>query len=215
MHLLRRTPANDMLIRRMPYQNLPSRRNPSFFGRDAELDILSSVLRPRDPPTKLSVCCLYGLAGAGKTQLALEFANRYLDDYEAVLWVSANTPAKLSESFTALARGIGLADPSIQHPDQLKDAVKRWLIKTSRTSMETPKSSCFRISVETLPSLGTVANIQSIVRSRWPVGTLASHLRQCKRTKCDRSILATGIPRFHYHHQSVCRLGLPLPGHFR
>lgn len=127
--------GNNMLFGKLPFQNLPERQNLSFFGRERELGLLEDALHPNSLPTKLASCCLHGLAGAGKTQIALQFAYQHSDTYQAVLWAAAETPNKLAESFNAIAHGIGLADESVQHPDQLKEVVKRWLFNTSRRGM--------------------------------------------------------------------------------
>jgi hypothetical protein len=65
--------------------NLPFRRNPLFTGRGSQLEQLAQLLKEN-----YSVA-LSGLAGIGKTQLALEYAHRcYVAKvYQAVFWVSA------------------------------------------------------------------------------------------------------------------------------
>ena len=122
-----------MLLNKVPYQDLPVIRNQAFFGRAAELDQLAAFLDPGAVQARDLVCAsLYGLAGSGKTQLALEFAHRHLHAYDVILWVAAETPLKLAESFNRIAHGLGLADESLQHSDQLREAVKRWLCAASK-----------------------------------------------------------------------------------
>lgn len=123
-----------MLRANLPFQNLPATRNQSFFGRDAELKELASFVGPDKTPTaQTQVCaCLHGLAGSGKTQTALEFAHKYSDAYDAVLWVAAETALKLSESFGSIARRLGLADETVQNAVRLRELVKRWLLAASR-----------------------------------------------------------------------------------
>ncbi|KAJ4386491.1 hypothetical protein N0V93_009388 [Gnomoniopsis smithogilvyi] len=120
-------PTDSMLLEQPSYYNLPVRRNPAFFGRVEELRRLSSIFKPQSPPKDLTCCCIYGLSGVGKTQLTLEFAHRQIGNYEAILWVPAETPVKISQAFTAFSRALGLSDDSLQHADQLKDLVMRWL----------------------------------------------------------------------------------------
>ncbi|KAJ4416303.1 hypothetical protein N0V82_006833 [Gnomoniopsis sp. IMI 355080] len=120
-------PTTRMLLQQTPYCNLPTSRNPAFFGRAEELTRLSSILQPQSPPEHLTYSCIYGLSGAGKTQLALEFAYRNIRSYEAILWVSAETPGKIAQAFTTFARTLELSDPSLQHADHLKDMAMRLL----------------------------------------------------------------------------------------
>lgn len=42
---------------------------------------------------------LYGLGGIGKTQLALEYCYQYVDQFDAIFWVSAETQDKLFQDF--------------------------------------------------------------------------------------------------------------------
>src|SRR5438105_1648282 len=64
-----------------PTLNLPS-RPPLFVGREAELQQLREVLKVPG-----SAAAIAGLAGLGKTVLALEFAHRFYRDFEGVYWV--------------------------------------------------------------------------------------------------------------------------------
>lgn len=130
---------SSMLIKQLPFYNLPARRNPAFFGRLNELQRLKSVFKPQSPPKELVCSCIYGLSGAGKTQLALEYAHCHIQEYEAILWVAAETPVKISQAFTAFARGLGLCDPSLQYADQLKDIVLRWLFAKDKKGMTNAK----------------------------------------------------------------------------
>jgi hypothetical protein len=81
-------------------QNAPfaPARQPSFNGRDAELETLCTLLA--DTP---GMAVLQGAAGAGKTALALEFARRHQEDFDAVFWLTcgARTAAALAGDLAA------------------------------------------------------------------------------------------------------------------
>jgi tetratricopeptide (TPR) repeat protein len=64
-----------------PVVHLPQ-RSPLFIGREPEIEDLRRRLK--EPG---SVAYVAGLAGRGKTTLALEYAHRYQRDYEAVHWL--------------------------------------------------------------------------------------------------------------------------------
>jgi len=68
-------------------------RQPSFSGREAELEALCARLA--DTP---GMAVLEAAAGAGKTALALEFARRHQQDFDAVFWLTCG-----SRSAAALA----------------------------------------------------------------------------------------------------------------
>jgi len=59
-------------------------RQPWFAGRDAELEALSALLA--DAPGMAAV--VHTAPGAGKTALALEFALRHQDDFDAIFWLT-------------------------------------------------------------------------------------------------------------------------------
>jgi hypothetical protein len=68
-------------------------RQPSFNGRDAEMETLCTLLA--DAP---GMAVVEAAAGAGKTALALEFARRHREDFDAVFWLTCG-----SRSAAALA----------------------------------------------------------------------------------------------------------------
>jgi hypothetical protein len=68
-------------------------RQPTFQGRDAELETLCTLLA--DTP---GMAVLESAAAAGKTALALEFARRHGEDFDAVFWLTCG-----SRSAAALA----------------------------------------------------------------------------------------------------------------
>ena len=87
-----------------PIWNVPA-RNPHFTGRTAMLDQLHERL---ESERTLAVQSLYGLGGVGKTQLAIEYAHRHVDDYDVVWWIDAEQPVLIPEQFLSLAIRLGL-----------------------------------------------------------------------------------------------------------
>ncbi|MGH3118168.1 MAG: FxSxx-COOH system tetratricopeptide repeat protein, partial [Gaiellales bacterium] len=84
-------------------------RNTNFTGRDATLRELRQRLTSGNDVAMLAV---HGLGGVGKTQLAVEYAYRYLSKYRFVAFVNAEHPDLVASQFVSLARELGLAEVS-------------------------------------------------------------------------------------------------------
>ncbi|GIG45169.1 FxSxx-COOH system tetratricopeptide repeat protein [Dactylosporangium siamense] len=85
-------------------------RNWRFTGREAELDTLRERLRGDSESTVL--VGLHGFGGIGKTQLAIEYANRYRNAYDAVWWIDADaTTVEVDEQLQQLGLRMGIPLP--------------------------------------------------------------------------------------------------------
>ncbi|NUR71633.1 MAG: tetratricopeptide repeat protein [Hamadaea sp.] len=84
-------------------------RNPEFTGREELLAELHQRLHSGQPAV---VQALRGLGGVGKTQIAIEYAHRYADEYDLVWWVNAEDPDLIGEQLAALSVRLRLADVS-------------------------------------------------------------------------------------------------------
>jgi hypothetical protein len=85
-------------------------RNPNFVGRTELLKALRGLLRTSDPDAVVRAGAVCGLAGVGKTQLAIEYAHRFAADYSLVWWVAAEQPLAIPGRLATLARRLGLAE---------------------------------------------------------------------------------------------------------
>ncbi|WAN69957.1 NB-ARC domain-containing protein [Moorena producens JHB] len=61
-----------------PPTNIANRGTPHFVGRDTQLEQLHQELQKTD---RLAICAIAGMGGVGKTELALQYALRYQDNY--------------------------------------------------------------------------------------------------------------------------------------
>ena len=112
--------------------NIPYPRNPYFTGREELLSRLAASLRSGETVGISQPLAVSGLGGVGKTQIALEYAYRYYQDYETVLWTRADTQEALISGFVVFAALLQL--PVQEERDQLKivQAVKNWLRSNTR-----------------------------------------------------------------------------------
>jgi tetratricopeptide (TPR) repeat protein len=104
--------------------NVPFARNPFFIGREDLLTRLHQQFRQRTILSQKQAIC--GLGGIGKTQLAVEYAYRFCAEYQAVLWVQADSVQTLHAGYHELAQLLQL--PEREAPAAAAaQAVKRWL----------------------------------------------------------------------------------------
>jgi CO dehydrogenase nickel-insertion accessory protein CooC1/tetratricopeptide (TPR) repeat protein len=89
-----------------PIWNVPA-RNADFTGRGATLEKLRDKLAGGGVAVVVAQA-LYGLGGVGKTQLALEYAHRFMADYDLVWWVPSERADQISLALAELARKMGL-----------------------------------------------------------------------------------------------------------
>ncbi|RKQ91491.1 hypothetical protein C8N24_1313 [Solirubrobacter pauli] len=82
--------------------NVPARL-PLLVGREGLLSDLRSRFAPAGTPI-----VLYGLGGAGKTALAIEFAHRFTADYRVAWWIDASSPERVAQGYVQLAAALGV-----------------------------------------------------------------------------------------------------------
>ena len=107
--------------------NVPFSRNPYFAGREEVLHRLAETLHTGRAAMPEQPQAISGLGGVGKTQLALEYAYRYRHDYDAVLWINAESHEALISSFAAIAQLLKLPQQHEQEQILLVWAVQDWL----------------------------------------------------------------------------------------
>jgi tetratricopeptide (TPR) repeat protein len=92
--------------------------------------------------------------GVGKTQIALEYAYRYYQDYDAVLWARADTEEALISGFVVFAGLLQL--PVQEERDQLKivQAVKHWLATHTRWLLLLDNADDLTLARDYLPPAG-------------------------------------------------------------
>ncbi len=126
---LSQLPASTARAALPPIWNIPYPRNSFFLGRDKLLEERLHTQLQAGQTTALSQSpqAISGLGGIGKTQLAVEYAYRYHQDYEAVLWARAETREELIASYSTLATLLKLPEQQAGDQEITLAAVKRWL----------------------------------------------------------------------------------------
>ncbi len=115
--------------------NVPP-RNTYFTGRAEVLERLRNQLDGRTTAVLPVPQTLYGLGGVGKTQVAQEYAHRFMADYDLVWWVAAEQEEEIQGQLAELARKLGRAtnEPVALAADLALEALrrgdqaKRWLL---------------------------------------------------------------------------------------
>jgi tetratricopeptide (TPR) repeat protein len=113
--------------------NVPP-RNAFFTGRSSVLEQVRDAMT-RAGLTIVLAQALYGLGGVGKTQIALEYAHRFMADYDLVWWIAADRADAITSSLADLAIRLGLragdnlTDTAHDALEALRlDPGRRWLL---------------------------------------------------------------------------------------
>ncbi len=110
-----------------PVWNVPYPRNLRFTDREEILQQLHESFT-RDTASSLKQpLALVGLGGMGKTQIALEYAYRYREEYQVVLWVKADSPEVLTSELASFATLLKVPGKQKQDQQYALAAFKYWL----------------------------------------------------------------------------------------
>jgi hypothetical protein len=114
--------------------NIPYSRNPIFTGREQLLTHLADTLMTGGvvaltPP---QVQAISGLGGIGKTQLAIEYAYRHRQDYQAIFWTRADTTDAVIDGYGEIAHLLQLPEQQSYNHLLVVKAVQEWFRTQTR-----------------------------------------------------------------------------------
>ncbi|TKA66369.1 hypothetical protein B0A49_07899, partial [Cryomyces minteri] len=110
------------------YWLMSRKSNTLFTGRQSTLQVLHQSLVPTQRPRDQSiqrVFVLVGLGGAGKSKVAIKFAEETRESFWGVFWVDASSHQSAEASFVNIAETLKLSDRDLR-------TVLQWLANTNR-----------------------------------------------------------------------------------
>src|SRR3989440_701689 len=170
----------------LPSWNVPYRRNPFFTGREEILIHLYTVLRSSKAAALTQAQAISGLGGIGKTQVAVEYAYRYRDHYQAIFWINATSRDAISADFVILAALLDLPEQQEKEQDIVLRAVKRWLSTHTHWLLILDNVDDLEMIVDFLPVTGT-GDVLLTTRLQ-ALGTVAQHI-EVEKMMLDEGVM--------------------------
>jgi tetratricopeptide (TPR) repeat protein/transcriptional regulator with XRE-family HTH domain len=135
--------------------NVPYLRNIYFTGREEILTNLHKAFSTKKTIALTQPHAISGLGGIGKTQVALEYVYRYGNEYEAVLWVQADSHEMLVSQLANLATLLNLPEKEQSDQNIVVEAVKHWLQSNTGWLLIVDNADNIEIASKFLPTRGT------------------------------------------------------------
>ncbi|MBO0782893.1 MAG: helix-turn-helix domain-containing protein, partial [Ktedonobacteraceae bacterium] len=162
---------DDQALTSSPLWSVPYARNPCFTGRETVLNTVHRLLTAQQAVALTQATALSGLGGIGKTQVALEYAYRYQQAYQAVFWLAAENTESLMSSLQQLADLLQFPEREVAEQSRLVAAARRWLTTHQRWLVIADNVEDLEVLHSLLPALsqGTLL----LTTRRQALGTLA------------------------------------------
>lgn len=126
------------------YYEVPLDTNQNYVERNSIINQLEDLLEP-SKTLKVSEAVrvvLYGLGGAGKTEVAVHFAERHRKQYKAVFWVYGADASRMEESFEKIGKIVRRNDNN-PFRDLVHDA-QTWFVKNTDWLLVVDNIRCCR-----------------------------------------------------------------------
>ncbi len=169
-------PHTPDVVALLPPHHIPYRRNELFTGREEWLSQLHEALK-HDQPVAVTQA-IAGLGGVGKTQLALAYCYRRLDEYHLIQWLRADDAVTLGTELAELAYRLGLARRSVTDQAALHQLALNWLHTTNQRWLLVYDNADAIQPNELRPFLPKLGHGACLITSRNPTwGGLAQTMR--------------------------------------
>ncbi|KAL2824406.1 P-loop containing nucleoside triphosphate hydrolase protein [Aspergillus cavernicola] len=203
--------------------NIPAIKQ--FIGREGDLDHLRGSLFPMTSSDQ-KIVVLHGLAGIGKTQLAIHFAISCKDAFSAVFWLNAATRETLCQSLAMLLPRLGHNEnepTAKQDLEQQARSVLKWLSKEGNSKWlliydnadqcsAAPTEQIFATSyniAEFIPPANQGSIIITTRDMKLSKSVRLSQLYSVQRLPTEQAVqllMSYGVPALRAGHQSTTRL---------
>jgi tetratricopeptide (TPR) repeat protein len=134
--------------------NIPFPRNPFFVGREDILNRLQTQLQAEQTAVFSQPQAISGLGGIGKTQIAIEYAYRFRQDYQAVFWTRADTTEAIISGFSTFAKLLQLPLKDEEDQQVAVQVVNGWLKTHTRWLLILDNADDLKIVRNFLPLVG-------------------------------------------------------------
>ncbi len=177
-----RTELQDRVQPHQPHQShtdsrmraLPYPRNLFFLGREEVFAQLQHQLQAGQTMTLSQPQAISGMGGVGKTQVALEYAYRYDQDYQAIFWTRADSRDALTAGFLEIASALQLPEQDERDQSLVVAAVKGWLSRHTGWLLILDNADELAVLPEFLPS--PIAGHLLLTTCAQALGGLASRI---------------------------------------
>jgi tetratricopeptide (TPR) repeat protein len=175
----RQQPSTRLWI--VPYQ-----RNPLFTGRKDILENIHEAFRAGE--TTVLTQAISGLGGIGKTQIAIEYAYHYYDEYPIILWATADTRDTLITDILTIADFLHLPESKEKDQEIIVEAVKRWLANQTNWLFIMDNADNLDLAYKFIPP-GTNVNGNILLTTRsYATGNIA-HSIQVEKMALEEGLL--------------------------
>jgi tetratricopeptide (TPR) repeat protein len=99
------TPAIEAPVRIPTLSNIPINLPLHFLGRDEDLAAVDEALQRNQG--RVAITALHGLRGVGKSTLAVAYAHRRREDYQATWWIRAEMESTMRADLVSLGVRLG------------------------------------------------------------------------------------------------------------